>query len=302
MPLGMNAHPKVDPDTGDVHVLAYGFEAPFLRYHRITAEGHLARSEEIDLGGPVMVHDMGYTESRIVIFDLPVVFSWDLALAGVGIPFQWDPAYRARVGVMPLAGGPADIAWIDVPPCYIYHPLNAYDDGDRVVLDTVVHERAFADELGTPAAGTQTFQRWTLDTVGRTLSAEVVDERPQEFPRGDPRLVGRRHRYGYLLESSLEDALDHRDTESAVVKHDLVAGTSERHAFRRGVSPSEFVFVPASDDAGEDEGWLMGYAYDAARDASDLVILDAHDIGAGPVASVHLPARVPQGFHGNWIP
>ena len=62
------------------------------------------------------------------------------------------------------------------------------------------------------------------------------------------------------------------------------------------------MFVPAADDAGEDDGWLLGYVYDSATDKSELLVLDAHDLGSGPVARVALPVRVPAGFHGNWIP
>ena len=91
------------------------------------------------------------------------------------------------------------------------------------------------------------------------------------------------------------------DPRTAVRKHDLVGGTTVEVDLGPGRIASEMVFVPAGGAAGEDDGWLMGYVYDAARDLSDLVILDAHDFGH-PVATVHLPARVPQGFHGNWIP
>ena len=60
--------------------------------------------------------------------------------------------------------------------------------------------------------------------------------------------------------------------------------------------------MPAAPGAAEDEGWVVAYVYDAARDGSDLVILDAADFGGHPVATVSLPQRVPFGFHGNWIP
>ena len=63
--------------------------------------------------------------------------------------------------------------------------------------------------------------------------------------------------------------------------------------------PGEAVFVPAG--TGEDAGWLMCYVYDAALDRSSFVVLDASDITKPPVAVVPLPARVPLGFHGNWI-
>jgi carotenoid cleavage dioxygenase len=61
------------------------------------------------------------------------------------------------------------------------------------------------------------------------------------------------------------------------------------------------VFVPADDDADEDAGYVLTYVYDAGRDGSDLVILDASDFAGPPVATVALPQRVPFGFHGSWV-
>ena len=60
--------------------------------------------------------------------------------------------------------------------------------------------------------------------------------------------------------------------------------------------------MPASPDAGEDEGWVLAVVYDAARDASDVIVVDATDFTAPPVATVHLRRRVPFGFHGSWVP
>jgi carotenoid cleavage dioxygenase len=47
---------------------------------------------------------------------------------------------------------------------------------------------------------------------------------------------------------------------------------------------------------------VLSIVYDASRDGSDLVILDATDFGGRPVATVALPQRVPFGFHGTWLP
>ena len=52
---------------------------------------------------------------------------------------------------------------------------------------------------------------------------------------------------------------------------------------------------------GEGEGWLLTYTYDRTVDRSHLDVLDAQDVAAGPVARVHLPVRVPYGFHGLWV-
>jgi carotenoid cleavage dioxygenase len=130
------------------------------------------------------------------------------------------------------------------------------------------------------------------------VRTEQVDGRGQEFPRVNETLLGSRHRYGYCVELvETRDAFD----SARYLKHDFVAGTTQEHDFGTGRLPSEFVFVPSERASSEDDGWLLGYVYDAATDRSDLVILDAHDFASDPVATVHLPARVPFGFHGSWI-
>jgi carotenoid cleavage oxygenase len=71
---------------------------------------------------------------------------------------------------------------------------------------------------------------------------------------------------------------------------------------RPGRAAGEPVFAAAKSDRGEDNGWLLSVVYDAGRDASDLIVVDATDFEAAPVATIHLPRRVPFGFHGSWIP
>jgi carotenoid cleavage dioxygenase len=191
--------------------------------------------------------------------------------------------------------------WIDVEPCYVYHPLNAYDDGDRVVIDLAVHDHAFTGEAREPGADRPRLQRWTIDPAARKVLAETIDDRGNEFPRADERLAGRPHRYGYTVGTAALGDLGGIDRTVAppLRKHDVVAGTTTELHLGPGRVPSEVVFVPASEGAGEDEGWLVGYAYDAGRDASDLVVIDAADLTE--VATVHLPVRVPYGFHGNFV-
>ena len=109
-----------------------------------------------------MLHDMGLTASRVVLFDLPVLFDLELALQSVSLPFRWRPDNGARVGLLPRAGTASDVVWIDVEPCFVYHPLNAFDDGDRVVIDLVVHDHAFAED-GEPLSDRPRLERWTID-------------------------------------------------------------------------------------------------------------------------------------------
>ncbi len=138
-----------------------------------------------------------------------------------------------------------------------------------------------------------------------------------EFPRVDPRRHTVPHRYGYGVVAPPEGytggaarlhlteqgapAGPHR-VGAGLAKYDLERGTSEIRWNAPGEDSGEAVFVPASADAAEDDGWLLSYVFDPARGASDLVILAARDITGDPVARVHLPVRVPLGFHGNWVP
>jgi carotenoid cleavage dioxygenase len=296
LPTGFTAHPKIDPVTGEMHGFSYWFAEPYLVYYVIDANGALVRREPITIPRAVMMHVFAITREHVLFFDLPVVFD----LETQPFPFRWDDDTPARVGVMPRSGGDADVQWIDVDPCYVFHPMNAYEDGGSVVVDVpkyatmMKHSRVGPNDGALPM-----LERWTLDLAAGKVRTDEIDGRGQEFPRVNESLLGSRHRYGYCVELIDTDA----SFDSArYLKHDFVAGTIEEHDFGAGRRPSELVFVPSEHGSGEDDGWLMGYVYDAATDRSDLVILDAHDFTAPPVATVHLPTRVPYGFHGSWIP
>jgi carotenoid cleavage oxygenase len=226
------------------------------------------------------------------------------AVADAGLPYSWDPDYPARVGVMRRDSDGSDVRWFEIEPCYVYHALNAFDDGDRVVADVVRHPSTFDANPHGPAEGPPTLERWSFDLASGKVVEERLDDRPQEFPRVDERRVGRRHRYGYAVAAGpVDDRGDLAAVEgvmATVVKHDLVDQSTTVRTFEPGQAASEVVFVPDGPDAGEDEGVLMGFVYDASTDRSDLVVLDAGTLDT--VAAVHLPARVPYGFHGNWVP
>ncbi len=178
----------------------------------------------------------------------------------------------------------------------MFHTLNAYDDDNAVVIDLVRHDRVFAEQLNGPGDAAPSLERWTIDRNAGVVKQDVLDDRPQEFPRHDERRTGRRHRYGYTTAASTDPSGD-----AAILKHDIEQGTTVRRPIGRGSGPAEAVFVPHAPDSAEDAGWLLCLSYDEDRDGTDLLILDATDITAEPEAVVHLPVRVPVGFHGNWV-
>jgi carotenoid cleavage dioxygenase len=291
------AHPKLCPDTGELHFFGYGFVEPYLVYHVLDARGRLVHSAPIRVPGPTMMHDFMITREHAVFMDLPVVFSLERAMRGE-VPLTWDESYGARIGILPRMGTDAEVRWFEIDPCYVFHPMNAYAEGGRVVCDVGRHAYMWRTSMDDFAPSY--LWRWTFDLASGKVSEQQLDDRPHAFPRVDDRVQGKSYRYGWMVAPRPgHDAV--LGSPSVVVKVDLGSGGQAVHDFGPTGFADEFVFVEAHPGAGADEGWALGYVYDRARDASDLVILDGARPDAAPVAVVHLPRRVPHGFHGSWI-
>ena len=333
---GYSAHPKRDPATGELHAVSYNpMRGNIVQYTVTGVDGKVRRTVDIRLKAQTMMHDFSLTEKYVVLYDLPVAldlggllrsrpakavaalltrfaerhaapdFVLRAAMRGserggppqAGMLYRWAPERQARVGVMPREGTAADIRWFEVQPCYVFHPLNAYDDGDRVVLDVVRHPSVFTTGPSLVPSN-RSLDRWTVDLAAGKVIEERLDDTSQEYPRVDERLVGRQHRYGYAV--GYAPGTPGLSAPDAILRHDLSSRRTQSVAFGPGREPGEFVFVPSTPDAAEDDGVAMGLVYNRATDRSDLVLLDGQTLET--VATVHLPARVPHGFHGNWVP
>jgi carotenoid cleavage dioxygenase-like enzyme len=296
----MTAHPKWDPTTSELLFIGYSPFAPFLRFHVADATGALVRSVDIDLPRSVMMHDFAATRGHIVFFDLPVVFDFDAMMNG-GTSISWQPQHGARIGVLPRDGGSDDVTWFEMDPFFVFHFLNGWDDGDTVVVDGCRAPRmptAFGDEVLTEPAQ-PTLHRWTIDLAAGTVTEKQLDDRPGDFPRINHARSGMTNRYGYIAAGPWETD-DVRFY--SVVKYDLDAGSSQVHHYGADMQAGEAVFAPDPDGSGEDDGWLINFVSNLATGASELVIVDARDMEGEAVARVHIPRRVPFGFHGNWMP
>ncbi len=297
---GYTAHPKVDPKSGHLHAVSYfwGF-GNAVRYTEQDNLGRVITSADVETRGPTSVHDTSITDRFVVVLDLPVVFDLEAAGSGATFPYRWDPGYEPRVGLLHRQD-PTVVDWFDVEPCYVFHILNSYDDGQAVVLDVVRHPKMFATEVLGPDEGSPVLCRWRLEPGLGEVKVEILDDRGQEFPRVDERVIGARHRYGYAVGTGgggLGDELG-----SALLRHDLERGRCEVRALGPGATAGEAVMVPRSQASAEDDGWVMALVFDPERGASDLLVLAADDFTGEPQAVVHLPVRVPHGFHGNWVP
>ena len=293
------AHPKVCPVTGELLGFGYSMLEPYLRYIRVSATGELVQEESITVGGPTMMHDFNITRNHVIFMDLPAVFDIEMAMRGE-LPIRWSDSYPARLGVMPRSGTNADVVWYDIDPCYVFHPMNAYEVGNEIVLDVARLDHIWRDgpmDFPSPA-----LYRWTVDTVAGTVREEQVDDMPAEFPRVADSVAGLEHRYGYMMANATESAFeDPLSAAGAILKYDRATGGRSQIDVGMGRLPGETVFVPAVGATAEDDGYLLTYVYDATTDTSDFAIFDASTMSSEPIATVQLP-RIPFGFHGNWVP
>jgi carotenoid cleavage dioxygenase-like enzyme len=309
LPGGFAAHTRLDHRTGDLHAIAYFWAWDHVQHVVVDAAGTVTRTTDIAVPDGPMMHDFALTGRYVVLLDLPVTFSLDAVSAGKEMPYVWNPEHQARVGLLPRDGSPA-VQWIEIAPCWVFHCLNAYDNDDgQVVLDLCQYDPSFDVSTLWSAHGPVTLDRWVIDPAAGTVTQQRLDDRWQEFPRVDDRVVSRAHRYGYSavigqVARAVTAAGDFADDAfaNAILKHDLDHGTVQAHEFGRDATVGEAVFAPASPDAAEDDGYVLAFAHNPERGAADLVILAAQDFTAEPVARIHLPARIPLGFHGSWIP
>ena len=297
------AHAHKDPASGELHGICYEATNPdVIRHVVVGVDGRVRREEPIAVKHGPSVHDCMITPQYVLVLDLPVTFSLSTLVAGYSFPYIWNPEHQARVGVLKKDAPGSEIVWCAVDPCYVFHPCNAFELPDgRITLDVVVHATMFAHSKNGPDGGTSAFERWTIDPAARQVTRQVIDATPQEFPRPDERLIGQPYRFAYCA-GLQSDETGTFVGASQLIRHDLHTGARDVHDFGAGCHVGEFVFEPARPGAAENEGWLMGLVVNAASQTTDFVILDAQQFSGSPQAVVHLPHRVPAGFHGNWVP
>jgi carotenoid cleavage dioxygenase len=301
----MTAHPRLDPRTGEMLSFGYSLFEPYLRYDLIDAEGTLSHSVDLDLPAPVMVHDMIMTEHHAVFMDSPYTF--DLAAIGEGQMVRWMPERGSRIGVLPRRGSAADVRWFEVEPGYVQHYWSGWEEDGRIEFlgcryaapdfgidnSTPLDERSAKDRMAAPA-------RFWVDLDAGTAGWEPLDDLPGDFNRINPALDGVRVRYLYMAGFSRPDR--HLGDFDAIVRYD--ERTGERTLWSAGAEAhvGEPVFAADPDGTAEDDGWLLATVNHRAGDTSEVVVLDARDVAAGPVATVHVGCRIPFGFHANWFP
>ena len=298
----MTAHPRICPKTGELLFFSYSvMSEPYLTYYRANPAGKLVQIEPIELPRAVMMHDWNITENYVVFMDLPIISDMNLAVE-TGSPFGFKPEFGARLGVMPREGSNSDVKWFDIDPCYVFHPLNSYEEGNKIILYVCRQQEAMVGGFQDIYGGETTVARlwkWTIDLESGSVKEEQIDDAPCDFPRIDDRRIGFKNDYGYF--TTLETEVDSLTIGRHLLKYDLVNDKRLTHDLGENVTGGEALFVPRTANSSEDDGWVISLAYEAETDRSKLLVINSQDFESAPVAEIYAPQRVPNGAHGSWI-
>ncbi len=299
------AHPKLDPETKEMFFFGYmakGPATPDIAFGIVDGQGNLKRQDYITAPYASMVHDFIATDKDLIFPIFPATVDVERIMNG-GPMIAWDPDQGTHIGVLGQNDDTDTLRWFQGEACYVYHPMNAYRDGSKIIADVMKYNRVplfpNADGSRSPEGeglSNSSLVRWTFDLDANTdsYSEDVLDDQGGEFPRFDERFAGRSYRHGFYAVPNKDEEFDR------LVHLDLKTGTRRVYNPGDGSAFGEPLFIPRSASADEGDGYLIALAYRPQTNTSDLLVFDASDISAGPVATAKLPVRIPHGFHGNW--
>ena len=311
------AHPKLDPRTGEL--LAFSYNAPGeasreIDLHWISPDGEITRQESFQAPYPSMVHDFLVSPNFIAFTICPMLCDWERVRQG-GSYFVWDPSLPVMVGVIPRAQGVAGLRWFTGPVLGMEtHTINAWEDGTRLHLDHFFTRSGWLSQfphINDPAARELPpfAERWTVDLGAPEDRVEIkrLHDQVGEMPVIDPRFLGQPT--GAFFFGTSNTALGPMlewgpkgPPFTCLCRFDTHTGALDYYYAGPDSAPEEPLFVPKAADSEKDDGWLISVVGRRSENRTDVVILDARDLSAGPVATIRLPCRIHEGFHGTWVP
>ncbi|MBM3363617.1 MAG: carotenoid oxygenase [Betaproteobacteria bacterium] len=308
VPDGVASHYKVDNFTGEMMFFNYPEKPPYMNYGIIDKDNKLVHYEPIELPGSRWPHDLGITQNYTVLHDLPLYFEPEGLKRGEH-KLIFNREQPARFGVLPRYGNNASVRWFEAAPCYILHITNCYESGDEVIMDGCIMPkyqtvpvnaagniydriRANLDKHNNPTL----MHRWRFNLkTGRTIE-ERLDDEITEFPVCSNDYVGRPYRYSYNVLYKKGDWLF-----SGLKRYDLLSGKTARYEYGEARYGSEPQMARAINARAEDDGYVITMMADMNANTSEIMILRADDLAAGPVARIILPERMGVGTHACWV-
>ncbi len=306
--FGVSAHPKVDEFSGELMFFDYFHEHPHMTYGVANAQGELVHHVPIELRGNRLPHDMAITENYSILHDLPV-FHDEAAYAAGRHKILFDSKIPTRFGVIPRHGAADTIRWFDFTPCFLYHVVNAWEEGDEVVMvacrfmpqrkpDGSIDEQRTAHVIGHLGMDARLW-RYRMNLKTGACKEECLDaDYNIEFPGYNSALTGRYTQWGYLVDHDPDTlrwtGLNKYNTDTG----ERVGEWTDGHDC---CWYSEPWFAPADNARSEDHGYVVAFVWNDSTAKQELQIFDAQNMSPGPIARVKMPHRIPPGFHACWM-
>lgn len=306
LPNNMTAHPKVDPENGEMIFFANYPRKVFdgeIAWYVADRDGTLTGQHTLSAPFAGLVHDFAVTKEFVIFLICPATISVKRAMSG-GPAVAWEPGEGTRICLV-RRDDPDQVRWVSLPARFVWHVLNGWNDGGRVTIDLCEQEAPALPLVdGSMAADESVWQqrlgRWTIDWERpEEVSAQILSDVVCEYPRGDDRFAMKPTGHGFFACHGGPGTGDifHR----GIAHHDFNDKRMTTYFFRGTSAVSEPVFVPASEQTSEGHGYLLCVVYEEETDRSHLAVMDAQNIAAGPMAVAKLEHRVPMGFHGCWL-
>lgn len=309
------AHPRLDPGNPEKgrepRLVNFSIKVGLsstITVHEFNPAGKCVKSYHRSVPGFSFIHDFVITPNYAIFFQNPVSFNplpFLLGLKGAGECIQLKPDEPTKIIVMPRDGEGA-MHILDAPACFVFHHANAFEQDGKVIVDSIAYrnfptldEGTSYEEVDFSQVPEGQLQRFTLDLDAETAASTCLISRCCEFPTLHPQNVGNPYRYLYIGAAHIAQG---NAPLQALLKRDLHTGEEQLWSEAPRGFMSEPVFVPHPQGTAEDEGWVLCLIYNAARQCSDLTILNAQDIAAGPIARLKLKHHVPYGLHGSFTP
>ena len=255
---------------------------------------------------PSYMHSFGLTERWLVLAEFPLVVN-PLSLALAGRPYienyRWKPELGTRFTLIDRKTGEAT-GGFRADPCFAFHHVNAYEDGDEVVVDMCVFadagviEDLYLDRLrsGEKPLATAELTRFRLRPSDTSVTRRRLSDTELELPRIN---------YGRCNERPYRYVWGNGDGPSGWLERIVKVDTSDGSALsweEHGCFPGEPVFVARPGASalpdGEDDGVLLSVVLDSQRESSFLLVLDAANLDE--LARARVPHHIPFGFHGQF--
>ena len=206
---GISAHMKVDEATGELLFFNYSKHAPYMHYGVVDRHDKLVHYVPIPLPGPRLPHDMAFTEHYAILNDFPLYWDPELLKQGKHV-VKFHPEQPSRFAIIPRRGQTHEIRWFEAAPTFVLHWLNAYEEGDEIVLDGYFQEGPEPKNFDGAPKGYERMMsyldqykmmprlhRWRFNLKTGKTTEQRLDERTMEFGMYNMRYAGKPYRYAY---------------------------------------------------------------------------------------------------------